>query len=107
MKTYLIGLVMFMLIGAVLTKMYGFNGKASATGAVIGVTLMCIVLLKQARTDISVARCVLTAFTAWVIVYDIVSMIKPGDGAKAKAKAAEAAELEGKEEPEDLPTEHE
>lgn len=107
MKTYLIGLVMFMLIGAILTKMYGFNGKASAAGAVIGVTLMCIVLLMQARTEISIARCILTALTAWVIVYDLVSMLRPGDGAKARRKAAEAAALEAEEVPEDLPTEHE
>ncbi|MBQ7606158.1 MAG: hypothetical protein IJU59_06720 [Firmicutes bacterium] len=94
MKVYLIGLVMFVLIGALLTKMYGFNGKASATGAVIGVALMCLVLLWQARTHISIPRCVLTALTSWIIVYDIVSMMKPSDGSKAKEKRARAAETE-------------
>ncbi len=96
MKTYIVGLVMFVLIGAFLTKMYGFNGKASAAGAVIGVALMCLVLLVQVRTYISVSRCILTAVTSWVIVYDIVSMMKPSDGAKAKAKrkAAEEAAAE-------------
>ncbi len=107
MKTYIIGLVMFMLIGAFLTKMHGFSGKASAAGAVIGVTLMCIVLLMQARTQISIARCVLTAFTAWVIVYDLVLMIKPDSGSKSRKKAAEAAQTEAEQEPEILPTEHE